>query len=48
MTNHINQKGSFAVSVLLFCLYCLSSASSNARDEEISASKLVLMIVKKI
>jgi len=46
--SHIYQKRSNAVSVLLFCLYCLSIGSSNARDEEISATKLVLMIVKKI
>ena len=46
--SHIYQKRSNAVSVLLFCLCCFSSASSNARDEEISVSKLELMIVKKI
>ena len=48
MKNHINQKGSNAVSVLLFYLYCLSSGLSNARDKEISVLKPVLMIVKKI
>ena len=45
--SHIYQKRSNAVSVLLFCLYCLSSDSSNARDEEISVLKLVLMTIKK-
>lgn len=45
--SHIYQKRSNALSVLLFCLYCLSSDSSNDRDEEISTTKLVLMIIKK-
>ena len=46
--SHIYQKRSNALSVLLFYLCCFSSGLSNARDEEISALKPVLMIVKKI
>ena len=46
--SHIYQKRSNAVSVLLFCLYYTSSGLSNARYEEISVLKPVLMIVKKI